>query len=122
MSDHAELIAETKERVRTLSVCADLYDEIHAFMHEVTSRTYEAFDASKVSIADTSSLQLKHITAMSIRADYQRTSKENRDDVALYERLLKVIDVAEALTVGISALCGNEPNPSPTTVNNKGET
>jgi len=40
----------------------------------------------------------------------------------LPEVMRPVVDVAEKPTVGISALCGNEINPSPTTVNNKGET
>lgn len=81
------LVPEVEERIRTLSFAADLYDEIFAFMEALTQRTYLAYEAAR-GLPDADALRIKHITALSIRDDYRRTSRENRDDVALYRRLI----------------------------------
>ena len=111
-TDKATLISETEERIRTLSFAADLYEEIFAFMDAMTSRTYLAYDAAK-GLPEADALRVKHITALSIRDDYRRTSKENRDDVELYRRLIGVPGLT-APTMGTerSVVSSNqEPRP-----------
>lgn len=82
----SEVLADTEKRELVLGFAADLYAEIAAFMEEVTGRTYAAYVAAQ-GYANGEALRIKHITAMSIRDDYKRTTRENREDVALMTAL-----------------------------------
>jgi len=86
MADTNEILAKIEERERVLSACADLYAEIHLFVEAMTSRTYAAYEAARGE-PECEALRIKHITAMSIRDDYWRTTRENREDVALMAAL-----------------------------------
>lgn len=86
MADINEIAAKAEERERVLSACADLYSEIHIFVEAITSRTYAAYEAAR-GLPECEALKIKHITAMSIRDDYGRVTRENREDAALMAAL-----------------------------------
>lgn len=95
-NDLAMKLKALEDRERILSAAADLYAEIEAFMVEVVGRTYAAYDAVRDDAPLCEALRIKHITALSIRDDYRRTTRENREDVALMANLRALASKASA--------------------------
>jgi len=83
--DALEKLAD--DRAVVLDVCADLYEEIAAFMDGVTQRTFEAYDAVRDK-PEIHPLMRKHRQALAIRDDYKGLARENREDAEIYRAFL----------------------------------
>ncbi|WP_313453167.1 hypothetical protein [Brevundimonas sp.] len=83
--DALEKLAD--DRAVVLDVCADLYEEIAAFMDDVTSRTFAAYDSARDK-PELHALMRKHRQALAIRDDYKGLARENREDAEIYRAFL----------------------------------
>lgn len=84
-----ELPEKLEERRAVLLATADLFDVIGTFMESVAKGTWADYEAAPDTEAAKSPLRQKHREAMRIRDDYKSAARENRNDVALFDSILR---------------------------------
>lgn len=90
-----ERLEGARERCVNLTASADLFDQINAFMVEICKGTWTDYEAAPDE-ATKAPLRMKHIQAMRVRDDYANASRENREDVAMIEALIRATAKEEA--------------------------